>query len=229
MTELELQIIYEDNHLIIVNKKNGQNVQPDKSKDISLQDEVKKYIKEKYNKIGEVFVEAIHRIDKPVSGVVIFAKTTKALVRMNEMMRNHQIEKTYWAIVKNKPVENFGTLVHYIKRDAHNNRSLVFDIQNKDAQKAEMEYKVIAQSHFYFLLEIKLITGRHHQIRAQLGAIGSPIKGDIKYGFKRTNKESGIALHARAVSFVHPVKNEKVTYCAPIPDDTLWSKFEIDV
>lgn len=229
MTELELQIIYEDNHLIIVNKKNGQNVQPDKSKDISLQDEVKKYIKEKYNKIGEVFVEAIHRIDKPVSGVVIFAKTTKALVRMNEMMRNHQIEKTYWAIVKNKPVENFGTLVHYIKRDAHNNRSLVFDIQNKDAQKAEMEYKVIAQSHFYFLLEIKLITGRHHQIRAQLGAIGSPIKGDIKYGFKRTNKESGIALHARAVSFVHPVKNEKVTYYAPIPDDTLWSKFEIDV
>lgn len=229
MTALELQIIYEDNHLIIVNKKNGQNVQPDKSKDISLQDEVKKYVKEKYNKIGEVFIEAIHRIDKPVSGIVIFAKTTKALVRMNEMMRNHQIEKTYWAIVKNKPIENIGTLVHYLKRDANNNRSLVFDIPNKDAQMAEMEYKVIAQSHFYFLLEIKLITGRHHQIRAQLGAIGSPIKGDVKYGFNRTNKESGIALHARAVCFVHPVKNEKVIYCAPIPNDTLWSKFEIDV
>ncbi len=226
MTELKIQIIFEDNHLIIVNKKNGQNVQPDKSKDISLQDEVKKYIKEKYNKVGEVFLEAIHRIDKPVSGLVIFAKTTKALVRMNEMMRNHEIQKTYWAIVKDKPTEDNGILIHYLKRDAHNNRSLVFDSPFSDAQKAELEYKVIAQSNFYYLLEVKLITGRHHQIRAQLGAIGSPIKGDTKYGFNRTNKEVGIALHARTIAFIHPIKIEYAIYIAPVPNESLWQHFQ---
>jgi len=219
-------IIFEDNHLIIVNKKAGQLVQADKDGSVALEEEVKQYIKEKYNKPGDVFCGIIHRIDRPVSGLTIFARTSKALARMNEVFRERDVKKVYWAIVKKVPEKKEDTLIHFITRNEKNNKSKAHVKEAHASQKAELSYKVMAQSDNYSLLEIDLKTGRHHQIRAQLSAIGSPIKGDLKYGFDRSNPDGSISLHSRYCEFKHPVKDELVKIIAPTPKDALWQYFE---
>lgn len=223
--ESKLNILYEDNHLIIVNKSNSDLVQGDKTGDVSLLDKVKQYIKVKYEKPGDVYVGLAHRLDRPVSGVTIFAKTSKALTRMNEMFRDKEIEKTYWAIVKQRPPLEEDRLVHYLTHNEEKNKSMVSDKEKKNSKMAALSYKIMAVTKYYTLLEIKLETGRHHQIRAQLAKIGCPIKGDMKYGFERSNKGGGIDLHARKVSFIHPIKKEKIEVIAPIPIDNLWKDF----
>lgn len=220
-----LDILYEDNHIIAINKKPSQIVQVDKTGDISLEMLVKKYIAEKYNKPGEAFLGVIHRIDRPVSGVVLFARTSKALVRLNEMVKNHEIEKIYWAIVKNKPKQEKGRLENYLVRNEAKNKTVITGKGNPHAQQALLDYKLISQSDNYYLLEIQLITGRHHQIRAQLAGMGCPIKGDLKYGSERSNPDASICLHARSVTFLHPVRNEKMTLNAGPPDNSLWRYF----
>lgn len=220
---MELEILYEDNHLIAVNKKPGHIIQGDKTGDEPLSEKVKQWLKEKHNKPGNVFAGVIHRIDRPVSGVVLFAKTSKALARMNELFRDRKIEKTYWAVVKNKPPQNKQTLVHYLIKDEKNNRSKAVTPENKKALRSELDYQVVAQTNTYFLLEIKPTTGRHHQIRVQLAAIGCPIKGDVKYGFKRTNDDGSIHLHARSLHFIHPVSKEPIDIVAPPPNETVWN------
>jgi 23S rRNA pseudouridine1911/1915/1917 synthase len=222
-------ILYEDNHLIIVNKYPSEIVQGDKTGDEPMSEKIKKYIKEKYNKPGEVFLGVAHRIDRPTSGAVIFARTGKALERINEMFRNKEIKKTYWAVVKNKPAKTQDTLVHYIVKDEAKNKSKAYTNEIKGSQKAIMEYRIASSSDRYHLLEIQLHTGRHHQIRAQLCAIGCSIKGDLKYGSERSNKDGSIHLHARSISFIHPVKKESLTITAPVPEDTLWKAFEEDM
>ncbi|MGE4454018.1 MAG: RluA family pseudouridine synthase [Sphaerochaeta sp.] len=225
MEQLEGRILYEDNHLIVVNKRGGELVQGDRTGDKTLADLVKEYLKVTYNKKGNVYLGIPHRLDRPTSGLVVFAKTEKALVRLNELFKGNTIKKTYWAIVDNLPNEREGTLLHYIIRDTKANKSVALPVQRQKGKLAKMDYRLIAESKTYFLLEVLLHTGRHHQIRAQLAAIGLHIKGDLKYGFPRSNPDGGISLHARSISFVHPVRKEEITLVADPPADNLWDAF----
>lgn len=217
-----LEVLYEDNHIIAVNKKSSDIVQGDKTGDKPLSEYVKDYIKKKYNKPGEVFLGVVHRLDRPVSGVILFAKTSKALSRLNEMFREKKIQKTYWAIVKNKPQNTNDTLVHYLLKDQAKNKSLAFNREGNNALRSELSYELIHSLENYHLLEVSPKTGRHHQIRVQLAKIGCPIKGDIKYGFDRTNKDKSIHLHSRKIDFIHPVKKGPISITAPTPKDVLW-------
>ncbi|MFI5220022.1 MAG: RluA family pseudouridine synthase [Bacteroidia bacterium] len=221
-----IRILYEDNHLIIVNKKAGEIVQADKTGDAPLSHFIKQYLKEKYNKPGEVFLGTVHRIDRPVSGIVIFARTSKALERMNEMLREKAITKTYWAVVKNKPLKENDQLTAYLKKNESQNKSYVSKSAVQGALLSELSYQLLASSDKYFLLEINLSTGRHHQIRAMLANIGCPIKGDLKYGFDRSNKDGSIHLHARSVKFIHPVSKTEIQIICPPPDEALWNYFK---
>ena len=218
-----LQVIYEDNHLIVVNKRVGDIVQGDKTGDKPLSDVVKEYIKDKYNKPGEVFLGVVHRLDRPTTGIVVFARTSKALTRMNELFSNRETQKTYWCVVKNKPAKSHDKLVHYLKRNEKNNSSKAHLKEVPDSKLASLDYTIIKELNNYFALEINLHTGRHHQIRAQLSAIGCPIKGDLKYGFDRSNPDGGIHLHARKLVFVHPVSKENIAITAPTPEDVIWN------
>lgn len=217
-----LQVLYEDNHIIAVNKRVGDIVQGDKTGDKPLSDVVKEYIKDKYNKPGEVFLGVVHRLDRPTTGIVIFARTSKALTRLNELFKNRETQKTYWAVVKKKPESNTGVLEHFLKRNEKTNMSKAHTKEVPESKKASLDYTVIKELNNYFALEINLHTGRHHQIRAQLSAIGSPIKGDLKYGFDRSNPDGGIHLHARKLVFIHPVSKESIEIIAPVPDDVIW-------
>ncbi len=220
-----MEVIYEDNHVIVVSKTSSEIVQGDKTGDTPLSELVKQYLKEKYNKPGNVFVGVTHRLDRPVSGLVVFAKTSKALARLNDMFRNGEVKKTYWAIVKDSPPETEGTLVHYLVRNEKQNKSYAYDREKPGAKKAVLHYKLIGHSDNYYLLEVDLQTGRHHQIRCQLAKMGCPIKGDLKYGFPRSNPDGSICLHARRVSFVHPVSKMPIDLEAPLPDGNLWNCF----
>jgi 23S rRNA pseudouridine1911/1915/1917 synthase len=221
-TKNNLQVLHEDNHLIVINKRVGDIVQGDKTGDKALSEVVKEYIKDKYNKPGEVFLGVVHRLDRPTTGIVVFARTSKALTRMNELFSSRETQKTYWAVVKNKPSKNEDTLVHYIKRNEKNNTSKAHLKEVPDSKLARLDYKIIKELDNYFGLEILLYTGRHHQIRAQLSAIGSPIKGDLKYGFDRSNPDGGIHLHARKLVFIHPVSKVEIAIVAPTPDEVIW-------
>ncbi|XLS27607.1 RluA family pseudouridine synthase [Flavobacteriaceae bacterium M23B6Z8] len=224
-----LQILYEDNHLIAINKRCGDIVQGDQTGDLPLSEIVKSYIKEKYSKEGNVYLGVIHRLDRPTSGVVIFARTSKALSRMNTLFKERQTEKSYWAIVKKTPEKRAGTLIHWLKRNQKKNVSTAFDKEVNDSKKAVLDYKIVSSSDRYTLLQVNLQTGRHHQIRVQLAKIGSPIKGDLKYGYSRSNPDAGIDLHSRSLSFMHPVKKELVKIVAPVPNTVLWQYFEKDI
>lgn len=220
----ELKILYEDNHIIAVNKGNHDLVQGDKTGDKSLDKRLKDYIKDKYNKPGEVYLGVTHRLDRPVSGVVIFARTSKALTRLNNMFKENKVKKTYWALVKENPPQTSGTLVHYMKRNQKQNKSYCFDEEVKDSKRAELDYELAGKTDNFYLLQVNLKTGRHHQIRAQLAKMGCPIKGDLKYGFARSNSYGGISLHARQIEFIHPVKKEPVNIIAEPPEEEkLWS------
>ena len=228
-----MQVLYEDNHIIAVSKTCHEIVQGDKTGDTPLSEIVKAYIKEKYQKPGEVFLGVTHRLDRPTTGVVLFARTSKALTRLNEMFKSHdKIRKTYWAIVDSEAVRRYGyeamRLENYLLRNEKQNKSFVVKPGTKEAKYAALSYKVVAQSERYTLLEINLETGRHHQIRCQLAAIGCPIKGDLKYGAKRSNPDGGISLHARKIEFVHPVSKLPIAITAPVPNDTLWHALEKD-
>jgi len=225
--EVIMQVVYEDNHIIVVNKAASEIVQGDKTGDKPLSEIVKQYIKEKYEKPGNVFLGVTHRLDRPVSGLVIFAKTSKALSRSNEMFKKGEIKKTYWAIVKNAPPKQEDELLHYLVRNEKQNKSYAYDKEVKGSKKAILSYKCIAKSDNYYLLEINLQTGRHHQIRCQLAKINCPIKGDLKYGFSRSNTDGSISLHARKVSFLHPVSKEKIELEAPVPENKLWQSIKI--
>ncbi len=220
-----LDILYEDNHIIIINKRPGDIVQGDKTGDLPLSEIVKLYIKNKYNKPGNVFLGVVHRLDRPTSGAVIFAKTSKALARLNEQLKNRKIKKTYWAIIKGKSLSNENKLIHFLKKNPKNNKSYAYEKQVEGSKQAILTYKLIGASDNYSLLEIDLETGRHHQIRAQLSKVNMSIKGDLKYGFPRSNKNKGISLHARKLQFVHPVKKELMTITAPTPIGDIWDKF----
>ena len=217
-----MEVIYEDNHIIIVNKKSGEIVQGDKTGDRPLSDIVKDYIKEKYAKPGAVFLGVVHRLDRPVSGLVVFARTSKALSRLNKMFAEGKVHKTYWAIVKNAPLVSEGTLEHWLVRNEKQNKSYAYDSEKPNAKKAILKYRVLSHSENYSLLEVNLMTGRHHQIRCQLAAMGCPIKGDLKYGAPRSNPDGSISLMSRRVEFVHPVSKETIIVEAPLPDDALW-------
>ena len=223
--QIQSRILYEDNHIIVVNKLCGELVQGDKSGDETLADLVKDYLRVTYQKKGNVYLGIPHRLDRPTSGIVVYAKTEKALIRLNELFKGSSVKKVYWAIVDTPPHDMSGTLVHYIIRDTKANKSLALPIEKKGGKLAKLEYTLIASSTNYHLLEILLHTGRHHQIRAQLAAIGVHIKGDLKYGFKRSNPDGGICLHARMISFMHPVKKEEITVIADPPVDALWNAF----
>ena len=222
-TKENLQVIHEDNHIIVVNKRVGDIVQGDKTGDKPLSEVVKDYIKDKYNKPGEVFLGVVHRLDRPTTGIVVFARTSKALTRLNELFANRETQKTYWAIVKNKPEKEQDTLVHFLKRNEKNNTSKAHIKEVLESKKASLDYRIIKALDNYFALEINLHTGRHHQIRAQLTAIGCPIKGDLKYGFDRSNPDGGIHLHARKLVFIHPVSKEPLEIVAPTPKDAIWN------
>ncbi|VAW26251.1 Similar to tRNA pseudouridine synthase C, group TruC1 [hydrothermal vent metagenome] len=222
---LEKRILFEDNHLVVVNKMPSEIVQGDKTGDEPMSELLKRYLKEKYHKPGNVFLGVVHRIDRPVSGVIVFAKTGKALSRMNELVKQRMMQKTYWAIVKNRPPQNKGMLVHYLVRDQKKNKSFVSLKPGGDRKEAILNYELLASGERYHLIEVDLHTGRHHQIRAQLATIGCPIKGDLKYGFPRSNPDASISLHARKVSFVHPVKKEMLEITADPPSDVLWDYF----
>lgn len=217
-----LQILFEDNHLIIVNKRVGDIVQGDKTGDKPLSEIAKEYIKQKYNKPGEVFLGVVHRLDRPTTGIVLFAKTSKALSRMNILFSERATQKTYWAVVKTKPPYAQANLTHYITRNQKNNTAKAHLKAVPDSKLASLDYQVIQELNHYYVLEIQLHTGRHHQIRAQLAAIGLPIKGDLKYGFDRSNPDGGIHLHARKLQFVHPVSKENMIIEAKVPDENLW-------
>jgi 23S rRNA pseudouridine1911/1915/1917 synthase len=227
-TKNNLQILFEDNHLIVINKRIGDIVQGDKTGDKPLSDVVKEYIADKYNKRGNVFLGVVHRLDRPTSGIVIFARTSKALERLNKMLREKSIQKTYWAIVKNLPPNKQDTLEHFLKKNPKNNKSTAFKSELEGSKKAILHYKIIQILNSYVLLEIDLETGRHHQIRCQLASIKCPIKGDLKYGFKRSNKDGGIHLHARKIGFKHPVKKDKITIVAPLPVGTIWKAVHVN-
>jgi len=222
-----MTVLYEDNHLIIVNKAPGEIVQGDKTGDQPLSEMVKEYLKEKYNKPGNVFCGVTHRLDRPTSGVVVFAKTSKALSRLNDMFRDGEMDKTYWAIVKDRPPKEEDQLTHYLVKNEKTNKSTAYPVEKPHTKKAVLHYKLIAASQNYYLLEVDLETGRHHQIRVQLAKIGCPIKGDLKYGASRSNPDDSISLHARTISFIHPVSKEKIMVTAPVPEDNLWKTFEV--
>ena len=222
-------VIYEDNHIIIVSKTVNEIVQGDKTGDQTLIDKVKKYIKEKYNKPGEVFLGLTHRLDRPTSGIVIFARTSKALSRLNAMFRDGGIHKTYWAITSNRPKEDEGTLENFLKKNEKLNKSFIAKETDKEAKKAILNYKILSVSDRYYLWEINLLTGRHHQIRCQLANIGCPVKGDLKYGYPRSNPDGGLSLHARKVEFIHPVSKKEISVTAEVPNDKLWKFFEGDL
>lgn len=225
-----MTVIYEDNHIIAVNKTCNEIVQGDKTGDKPLVDIVKDYLREKYDKKGNVFCGVCHRLDRPVSGIVVFAKTSKALARFNDMLKNREVKKHYWAVVKNAPPKDEMELHNYLKRNEKQNKSYVFDKPVDGAKEAVLSFKTIAKGDNYRLLEVDLQTGRHHQIRCQLAHIGCPIKGDLKYGAERSNKNGGISLHARRIEFVHPVSKKSVTIVAPVPeDDNLWHDLEAAV
>ena len=222
-TPENLNVIYEDNHIIVINKRSGDIVQGDKTGDLPLSEIVKKYIATKYNKPGAVYLGVVHRLDRPTSGIVIFARTSKALSRLNKMFAERQTQKTYWALVKNAPPAEQGTLTHYLKRNPKQNKSYAHKNEVPDSKKAILDYRVIKKLKTFFLLEIDLHTGRHHQIRAQLTAIGCPIKGDLKYGFGRSNKGGSISLLSRMLTLTHPVKKEEMSFIADIPEgDAVW-------
>jgi len=221
-----MEILYEDNHIIAINKSSSDIVQGDKTGDKPLVDTVREYLKERYSKSGNVFCGVVHRLDRPVSGVVLFAKTSKALARLNEMLRGHEIKKKYWAIVVKTPQEQEATLKHYLVRNERQNKSYAYTTEKKDSKLAVLHYVTIGKSERYTLLEVDLHTGRHHQIRCQLAAVGAVIKGDLKYGAPRSNSDGGISLHARSVEFVHPVRKEPIVITAPLPTDKLWTAFD---
>lgn len=221
-----MEVVYEDNHIIIVNKAPGEIVQGDKTGDKPLSEQVKEWIKEEYAKPGNVFCGVAHRLDRPVAGLVVFAKTSKALARLNEMFRNGDVDKTYWAISRNVPSKEEDTLTHYITSVEKSNKSYASSVPKEGAKEARLRYKVIAKGDKYCLIEVKLLTGRKHQIRTQLSAIGCPVKGDLKYGDKRSNPDGGISLLARSIAFVHPVSKKPVKVTAPVPDDNLWHALE---
>lgn len=221
-TKNNLKVLFEDNHLIVINKKSGDIVQGDKTGDTPLSDIVKDYIKDKYNKPGNVFLGVVHRLDRPTTGIIVFARTSKSLERFNKMLRNKDVKKTYWAVVKNKPEKDIDTLIGYLKKNPKNNKSTSYSSEIKDSKKAILHYKLIKSLNNYHLLEVDLETGRHHQIRCQLSAIGSPIKGDLKYGFDRSNKDASIHLHARNIKFTHPVTKETIFITAPTPNEVIW-------
>ena len=221
-----MEILYEDNHIIAINKRVSDIVQGDKTGDEPLSEKIKSYIKKKYHKPGKVYLGVTHRLDRPVSGALLFAKTSKALGRLNEMFKHKEIKKIYWAVVKNKPPKLEETLNHYLIKNPKKNKSFAYDKEVKDAKLASLTYKIIAEADNYYLLEVELHTGRHHQIRCQLAKIGCPIKGDLKYGFPRSNSDGGISLHARRIEFIHPVKKESIVVVAPTPDDSLWNYFD---
>lgn len=224
-----MNVLYEDNHIIVVNKQSGEIVQGDKTGDTPLSDIVKTYLKEKYNKPGNVFLGVVHRLDRPVSGVVLFAKTSKALPRLNKLFAEHEkVKKTYWAIVGNKPPQESGTLTHWLTRNEKTNTAKAYDREVPNSKKAILDYRLIAASQRYFLLEIQLHTGRHHQIRCQLAKMGCPIKGDLKYGAPRSNPDGSICLHARHLELEHPVTHEILSITAPVPQDALWQALAKD-
>ena len=222
-----MTVVYEDNHIIVVNKTASEIVQADKTGDTPLSETVKQYLKEKYQKPGNVFLGVTHRLDRPVSGLVIFAKTSKALTRLNEMFRAGEVKKTYWAVVKNAPKESEGELVHFLVRNEKQNKSYAYDKEVPNSKKAVLDYRLIGRSENYYLLEVDLKTGRHHQIRCQLAKMGCPIKGDLEYGSPRSNPDGSICLHARRVRFVHPVSKELIELKAPLPEGNLWKGFEL--
>ncbi|MFZ4521125.1 MAG: RluA family pseudouridine synthase [Bacteroidales bacterium] len=222
---IDQDILYEDNHLIILNKRPSDIVQGDKTGDEPLSEILKRYLKKKYDKPGEVFLGVVHRLDRPVSGTLIFARTSKALSRLNILLRDGKIHKTYWAVVKNSPPRPENHLVQYLTRNPEKNKSFVHDKPVTGSQQAELIYKIVDKSDGYYLLEITLLTGRHHQIRAQLASMGCPVKGDLKYGYPRSNEGGFIHLHARSIEFIHPVKNELLKVTAPPPQDKLWDFF----
>lgn len=222
-----MNVVYEDNHIIIVNKKSGEIVQGDKTGDKPLSDIVKEYIKEAYAKPGNVFLGVVHRLDRPVSGLVVFARTSKALSRLNDMFRTGDVHKTYWALTKNRPQQSEGTIGSWLVRNEKQNKSYSYDHEKPGAKKAILKYKVIGASDNYTLIEVKLLTGRHHQIRCQLASIGCPIKGDLKYGAKRSNPDGSISLLARRVEFTHPVSKQPICVEAPLPDAPEWQAFNL--
>ncbi|MGI6466059.1 MAG: RluA family pseudouridine synthase [Sphaerochaetaceae bacterium] len=226
MSDIASRILYEDNHLIIVNKKCGELVQRDKTGDDSLSEFIKEYLRKKYDKKGNVYLGLVHRLDRPTSGIVIYTKTEKALVRMNALFKDvGSVEKRYWVVVDKMPPSNQGTLENYLKKNSEKNKSFVVSEKTKGSKLAKLNYQVLSTSDNFFLLEIELLTGRHHQIRAQLANLGICIKGDLKYGFNRANKDKGIHLHARYISFIHPVRKEEITLTAEPPSDPLWDFF----
>ncbi|MFW5707516.1 MAG: RluA family pseudouridine synthase [Bacteroidota bacterium] len=220
------RILFEDNHMIIINKLPSEIVQGDKTGDMPMSDLLKAYIAKKYNKPGNVFLGVVHRIDRPVSGAVVFARTSKGLTRLNSMLQQRDLRKKYWAVVKNQPPAHQQTLVHFLQKNEKQNKSYSVAEGKPNSKRAELQYTHLCSSNDYHLLEIELITGRHHQVRAQLAAIGCPIKGDLKYGFDRSNPDASIHLHARELSFIHPVSGKEMTITAPVPDDNLWKFFE---
>lgn len=224
-TKDNLDVLYEDNHIIAINKRVGDIVQGDKTGDKPLGEIVDEYLRVKYNKPGNAFVGIVHRLDRPTTGLVILAKTSKAMERLNAMFKEREMQKTYWAIVKNKPEHEQATLVHYITRNNKKNVCKAHIKEVPNSRYASLTYTVIGKLNNYYVLEVDLHTGRHHQIRAQLAAIGCPIKGDLKYGFTRSNPDGGISLHARRLSFIHPVKKEEIVIVAPTPDDAVWNSF----
>ena len=224
-----MRVVYEDNHVIIVHKESGEIVQGDKTGDKPLSETVKDYIRDKYHKPGNVFLGVVHRLDRPVAGLVVFARTSKALSRLNDMFRNGEVHKTYWTITKNKPAEDEGTLVNWIVRNEKQNKSYVYDKEVPGAKRAELKYRVIAHTEKYHLLEVHLLTGRHHQIRCQLAHMGCAIKGDLKYGAPRSNPDGSISLLSREVAFIHPVSKKEIKAESLIPDDRLWRDIAEDV
>lgn len=221
-TKENLQVLHEDNHIIVVNKRAGDIVQGDKTGDKPLSDVVKEYIKEKHNKPGNVFLGTVHRLDRPTSGIVIYARTSKALERLNKMLRDKTIKKTYWAVVQQQPKKTADTLTNYLKKNPKNNKSAAHNKEVNGSKKATLHYKTLQKLDNYSLLEVDLETGRHHQIRVQLSNIGAIIKGDLKYGAKRSNKDGSIHLHARKIEFTHPVSKELIKITAPTPSDPIW-------
>ncbi|MCM1021058.1 MAG: RluA family pseudouridine synthase [Muribaculum sp.] len=217
-----MNVVYEDNHLLVALKRPGEIVQGDKTGDQPMSEKIKLWLKEKYNKPGNVFCGVVHRLDRPVGGLVIFAKTSKALSRLNELLRQGKIHKTYWAITRNKPSQPEGLLTHYITTRQENNKSYASEVPTDGALKSQLRYKLLASSDRYHLIEVELLTGRKHQIRVQLSSIGCPIKGDLKYGDKRSNTDGSISLLAHHLEFVHPVSGKMINLTAPIPDDNLW-------
>ena len=218
-----MEVLYEDNHVIIVNKRAGEIVQGDKTGDTPLSEIVKMYLKERFQKPGNVFLGVVHRLDRPVSGVVLFARTSKALSRLSEGFRTRAVGKTYWAIVGQQPPQDKGTLIHWLTRDERTNKARAYDREVPGAKRAVLDYRVIARSDRYWLLEIDLHTGRHHQIRCQLAKVGCPVRGDLKYGAPRSNPDGSISLHARRITFEHPVSHQSIDITAPVPDDRLWA------